>query len=163
MPPNNQIQQDQWEDITDFSPGIFSHDNTNAPTSDRLFPAPKGAADAAGTYGCICLPNGGLSACLGQTASYEWTEPDNLTNYVVGLLVHGELSDGTTEAFVIIEHDDGTLHYFYAYSYIIETTTFSLVTASTKPTAPGVGFGAPYPAFTRVNLVTISAVTLGTS
>lgn len=162
MPPNNQIQQDQWLDITDFSPGIFSHDNTNLPNNDRLLPAPKGAADAAGTYSCMCLPNGGLGALPAVTQTYDWEQALGDTTYLVGLLVHNELSDGTTEALAIIEFDDGSNHYWTVYSYIPETDTWNIVATTTAATTPGI-FGSPYPQFTRVNLIEVGSVTLNNS
>jgi hypothetical protein len=53
-------------DITDFSPGIYNNSLIAAGppvgllSDPGLFPAPPGAADAAGTFGCMAMPNGGL-------------------------------------------------------------------------------------------------------
>lgn len=165
MPANNQLHQDQWLDITDFSAGCYSHDNTPSPTQvDRLLPAPPGAADAAGTYGCLCLPQGGLGALPALVDAYTWTATDNGagTNYLVGLLIHDELGDGNTEAFVINEFDDGVNRYYDAYSYIVETTTFTAIQTNTESTASGL-FGAPYPVFTRANLIFVATVSLSTT
>lgn len=51
-------------DITDFSPGIYDNSviafGTPANDVPGIFPAPPGAADATGTFGCMAEPNGGL-------------------------------------------------------------------------------------------------------
>ena len=111
---------------------------------------------------CMCLPNGGLGALPRMTQEYLWTEPIGANSYIVGLLVHNELTDGTTEAVVIIEYDDGTTHYWTAYSYIPDTETFTEIVGKTASTSPGI-FGSPYPQFTRVNLITVAGVTLNDS
>lgn len=53
-------------DITDFSPGIYDSSlnivsNPTGVTMDPgIFPAPPGASDIVGTFGCMALPTGGL-------------------------------------------------------------------------------------------------------
>lgn len=49
-------------DITDFSPGIYDNGLIAGGSVEGIFPAPPGAADATGTFGCMNLPNGGLGA-----------------------------------------------------------------------------------------------------
>lgn len=160
MPPNTEAEhQDQWVEIADFSPGIYSY-NPSASTSDRLLPAPPGAADAAGTYACLALPNGGLGALPGVTQTYTWPGAFKTgTNYLVGFLIHDELGSGNTEAVIISEYDDGVNHKWQAYSYVLETASNNLIINTSQPSAAGI-FGSPYPQMTRAFLIEISAATL---
>jgi hypothetical protein len=151
LPNPKNIHEEQWLDISDFSAGAYSHDNTVS-SSDRLLGAPPGAHDPAGTYSCLCLPNGGLGALAG--VGQTWTWPDNngtgsVINYVTGLLVHDEI--GVIEAIVMIEWDDGTNHYFICDSYNLNASTKTNICATTQASG-GLNeypFGSPYPQMTR--------------
>ena len=161
MPPNDPLatHADQWVNINDFSPGIISHDHTTS-TADRLLAAPLGAADPAGTYACMALPSGGLGALPGVVNTYTWTPAAGSgTNYLVGFLAHDEMANSTTEVIAIVEWDDGTNHYWRAYSYIPDTTTATSIVSTSEASAAGI-FGAPYPQLTRVNLATVASCTL---
>lgn len=133
-------------------------------TVDRRLGAPVGAADAEVTYGCYALPNKALAALPGVTHVYAWPGSGySGTQFLVGCLIHDELDDGTTEAILISEYDDGTTHYWQAYSYIVETLATNLIVNTTNTSAAGY-FGSPYPQFTRVaNVYEISDVTTGTT
>ncbi len=150
--------EDQWYEVSDFSPGVYTHVNTTG-TFNRLLEAPKGAADAAGTYACVSLPDGGLGPWYELDHSYSYTPISGTTNYLVGFLVHDELANGDTEAFIVTEYDNGTNRHWQAYSYDITTNTFTLVQSTTEATSTGGIFGSPYPQFTRVNLTFVTGVT----
>ena len=158
MPPKAPPSQSQWLTISDFTAGIYSYSETTS-TADRLNPAPPGAADAAGTYSCMGLPKGGLCALPGVTATYTWPLTNGATTYLVGLLVHDELSNGDTEAVIIGEYDNGTNHIWGAASYILETNTATSIVETTEATSAGI-FGSPYPQLTRANLTLVNGVTV---
>ncbi len=158
MPTKAQPSQSQWLTISDFTAGIYSYSETTS-TADRLNPAPPGAADAAGTYSCMGLPKGGLCALPGVTETYAWPLTSGTTTYLVGLLVHDELADGTTEAIIIGEYDNGTNHIWGAASYILETNTATSIVETTEASAAGI-FGSPYPQLTRANLTLVNGVTV---
>ena len=155
-----QAQTDQWLHINDFAAGCINYSETTS-TAERLDPAPPGAADPTLTYSCIALPTGGLTALPEMINGYVWGGASSgaTTAYLVGWLVHDELANGDTEAFVISEYDDGTNHYWQAYSFDLNTIAWNLIQNSTETSAAGI-FGSPYPQFTRVNLTTIAAVTV---
>ncbi len=137
----------QWLDLADFSAGIY--DYTSVSTQAPNVPGPKGAADPYFTHSCIALPGGGLGPLPAVAQEYTWTPTAYPTNYIVGLLVHDELSNGDTEVFVIQEADNGTTHIWQPFSYIAETTTFTAAGLGTsEPSAAGI-FGSPYPQLTR--------------
>ncbi len=161
MPNQPPAQTDQWLHITDFSAGCINYSETSGQGAHRFDPAPPGAADPAETYSCIALPAGGLGALPEMTQTYEWNgiSVGGQTAYLVGFLVHDELADGHTEAFVIVEFDDGFTHHYEVDSYIVETNAITQILLDNTPTNPGI-FGAPYPAMTRVNMTTVAAVTV---
>ena len=170
MPPKE--PQSQWLRIEDFSPGIYSAGGTVTGNATNRHPAaPLGSADPLGTYSCYSIPSGALAALPGITQTYTW--PDTATHgydhgasrptYVVGLLIHDELSTGNTEAILIGEFDDGSNHYWKAYSYILETTTKTDLIGTTNASAAGI-FGSPYPQMTRSAASNaISAVSSGST
>ena len=160
--PANDLHGEQLLEIDDFSPGVYSFDNTTS-TADRLVPSPKGAADAASTYSCQALPNGGLGAGPSMVQAYAWPTTIGATTYLVGFLVHDELANGNTEVIAIFEWDDGVNRKWQAYSYIVETTTATAIVSTSNATGAGL-FGSPYPAMTRVaNGYAITACTIGVS
>ena len=138
----------EWLDLSDFSAGIYDYSRVAAQAPN--VPGPKGAADPNQTFSCMALPAGGLGPLPGVGAYYQW--PGDYVagpgNYITGLLVHDELSNGTTEAFTTFEGDDGTTHYFQAWSYIPETNTGALIVQYNPASFAGL-FGSPYPAMTR--------------
>ena len=157
--PQPDEMQDQWLEVSDFSPGCYSHTNTTG-NIDRLLEAPPGACDGTSTFACSALPNGGLAALPRLDSSYGFTPTHSTTtpNYIVGLLVHDELANGHTEAFVIVEYDDGTHHSWSAYSYDIEATAFNAIVNTFNATGVGI-FGSPYPTFTRAYVTSLTGVT----
>lgn len=155
MPPKEQnIHGDQWLDISDFSPGAFSHDNTVS-GNQRLLPAPPGAHDPSGTFACLCLPNGGLGALQGVGETWDWPIEQgsgSVITYLGGLLIHDDLVNGTIEAIIIDEYDDGTNHFFFAASFILDTSTATSIVATTEASG-GLNefpYGSPYPFMTRM-------------
>ena len=159
--PKDPVTEDPtlWISIDDFSPGCYSNGGVIVGNSvDRQLAAPLGAADAENTWSCYALPSKSLAALPGITESYPWGGASSGTHtaYLVGLLVHDQLNDGTTEAYAISEYDDGTNHHWQAYSFILESTSWNLSTSTTEATSAGI-FGSPYPQFTRVNLTEIGS------
>ena len=142
----------QWLELEDFTAGIY--DYTHVAGTNPNVPCPPGAADPDQTWSCIALPKGGLGPLPAMSGTTDWpgdyiTGPDN---FIVGLLVHNELSDGTYEAVAIFQADDGTDQYWQAYSIGLFGGSNNLITENIIPT-PGPGlFGSPYPALTRVAL-----------
>lgn len=140
----------QWLDLSDFSAGIYDYTHV-AGTSPNV-PGPPNAADPRFTWSCIALPKGGLGPLPKMVGETGW--PGDYVagpnNYIVGLLVHDELADGTTEAITMFQADDGTDQYWQAYSVIVENPAAGgLIVQNIIPTpGPGV-FGSPYPAMTR--------------
>lgn len=163
MPNRPPAQTDQWMHITDFSAGCINYAETTDPTAERFDPTnpAQPGADPARTFSCIALPAGGLGALPALTTTWNWAGTSSGTNtaYLVGMLVHDELTNGDTEAFVISEWDDGTNHHWEADSFIVETLTSTNIVSTTEASSPGC-FGSPYPTFTRVNLTAISGVTV---
>ena len=147
-----------WIELDDFTAGCYDYTSISGGTPN--VPAPKGAADATQTFACIALPSGGLGPLPGVAQAYSWPLTNGTTTYLVGLLVHDELNDGTTEAVIIGEYDNGTNHIWGAASYILETTTATSIVETTEASAVGI-FGSPYPQFTRASpLVEVTGVTL---
>lgn len=154
MPPTERVDPDaiKYLKLDDFSAGCYSNGGSVVGnTTDRSLPAPPGAADAENTYACYAIPSGGLAALPGITATYVW--PGNFkasgTTYVTGILIHDELGNGTTEAILIGEYDDGVNHQMQAMSYVIETVTATNIVLTTETTGVGI-FGSPYPQMTRM-------------
>ena len=160
----------QWIRIEDFSPGIYSASGTVVDaTANRTPAAPLGSADPNNTWSCYSIPSGSLVALPGITQTYTW--PDTSTNgydhgaarptYIVGLLIHDELGSYNTEAIVMAEFDDGSNHYWKAYSYILETAALNTIVGTTNVSAAGI-FGSPYPQMSRAAAgLPITAVTVG--
>ena len=148
--------KDQWLQVTDFTAGCINYAETSSPAAHRLNPAPPGAADPTETYSCVALPTGGLGALPELSASYGWggLSSGAHTAYLVGFLIHDDLTNGDTEAFVISEFDNGTNHYWQAYSFVVETSTWNFIINTTEATGAGI-FGSPFPSFTRVNETTV--------
>lgn len=174
MPNEAEPKEGTWVSIADFTPGCYSSGGAvTGNTSDRMLAAPIGAADAIHTWSCYALPNKSLAALPGVTKTYTWPDTSatgynmgpgiggNTSTYVVGVLVHDELGNGDTEAILIGEFDNGTNHYWQAYSYVLETSTLNSIVSTTNTSALGI-FGSPYPQFTRVaNAFLISGFTSG--
>jgi len=152
----------QWKRISDFTPGIW--DSTGLASqpyraAGALANYPEGSADPYATYNCIGRPTGGLAPLPAMTGTWNW-QADSLpatTIYIVGLLVHGQMLNGLTEAFVAIEYDTGsgsTAHVFDSYSFnvVVGTNTSSYYNRIYYNTAVTQGtnvFGSPYPFMTR--------------
>lgn len=139
-----------WTILSDFSAGCYNY--TSVPDTAPIVPGQgQTPADPLETYRCIGLPGGGLGPLPALVQSYEWT-PDSNTEgltYLVGFLVHDELTDGGIEIFSIIEYDNGTNHFWNAYSWDSDSDSFNSIVSTEEASAAGV-FGSPYPAMTRV-------------
>jgi hypothetical protein len=145
----------QWLRIEDFSPGCYS--NAVIATGNNghgQLAAPIGSADAENTWSCCSNPAKSLVALPELTQVYNWPTDYNPSGntYVVGLLVHDELADGTTEAVIMSQYWNGsTTSYWQACSYILESaSTHSVASVTYSDTAGGI-FGSPYPAMTRTS------------
>ena len=144
----------QWVHIDDFTPGVY--DNSFISVAEPKLSAPLGSADATATFCCAALKaNYGLGPLPALTTTYTYTPsfPGTLTKYfVVGFIINPGLGAVEDEAIIIIEGDDGTNHYVKAYSTIPQTGITNAITGPTITSATVAGiFGAPYPAFTRLN------------
>ncbi len=139
----------KWIELSDFTAGLYNYSDVS--TADPNIPAPKGAAHPDHTWACISLPQGGLGPLPKMVQTYAWPTSYNTTGttYVVGLLVHDDLADGTTEAVIIAEYDNGTNHSWIASSEILETLANTDIVSTTNVSAVGIE-GSPYPFMTRM-------------
>lgn len=142
-----------WVHVDDFSPGIF--DASYISTAEPIISAPIGAASAKGTFACASITGGALAPlpALTQQVAYPVSFPGAVIIYVTGFAVNLSLDDGTTELVIIMEADNGTDHYNYAYSVIASTGGHNVIgdATETSPSTPGV-FGAAFPSWTRMSL-----------
>ena len=139
----------QWLDLADFSAGIY--DNSHVSGTNPNVPGPTNAADPDHTFSCIALPKGGLGPLPALSTVTAWPGPTvtGAGNYIVGLLVHNELADGSYEAVAIWDGNDGTTHHWQAWSVGLFGGSNDLIVDDSLPsTGPGL-FGAPYPQMTR--------------
>ena len=143
-----------WIHIDDFTPGVY--DNSYISLAEPKLSAPLGAADATATFCCGSLaPQLGLAPLPALTNTFTYTPafPGTATKlFIVGFIINPGLGNGNDEAVIILEGDDGTNHYVLAYSTSPQTGITNLITGPTITSATVAGiFGAPYPAFTRLN------------
>lgn len=141
----------QWVHIDDFSPGCF--DNTFIATEDAIVSAPVGGARADKTFCCASIPSGGLGPlpALSQSFVYPNAFPGTLgTFWIVGFIVNPGLDQNAPEIVILIEGDDGTDHYYIAYSTLPKTGSTNVIVSVTSSTTPGF-FGSPYPVWTRMS------------
>jgi hypothetical protein len=144
----------EWIHVDDFTPGCY--DNSFISLAEPKLAAPLGAADAIATFCCAGLGQGlglGPLPALTNTFLYAPSFPGTLTKFfVVGFAINPGLDSGNDEAIIILEGDDGTSHYVIAYSTIPQTGTTNTIAGPTITSGHVAGiFGAPYPAWTRIN------------
>lgn len=145
----------EWIDLADFSAGCY--DYTSIANLSPNIPAPNGSADSRLTFACVALPGGGLGPLPGVGATWDWPIEQgsgSVITYLGGLLIHDNLASGT-EAIIIDEYDDGTNHFFFAASFILETATATSIVATTESSG-GLNefpYGSPYPFMTRMSAV----------
>ena len=145
----------KYEEITDFTAGIYDASAIVASTPTSTpgpFPAPKGAADAAATFQCIALNQGGLGPLPAMVADYDLTDLGITTDlpvagYLVGLI--NTLVTSEDEFVVIIEYlnPDNNL---YAWSAVLGTSTANLIYHNNSGTNLGRPAGSAFPFATRV-------------
>ncbi len=145
----------QWIHIDDFSPGCY--DGSNISIESPELSAPLGAAQRSGTYCCSVLPGGALGPLPGIASSLPVSTIGGLPGtsilaLLAGVIITPYLNNGHYEIVTILEADDGTHHYVSATSYESVAAALHTITGPTETvnTTPGF-FGAPYPAFTRLN------------
>ena len=145
----------QWVHIDDFSPGCFSpsNDSISSPKSNQ----PNGAADINGTFACAAFKGGSLGPLPGVGNGLAYSAlgglPGTATqSLLAGFIITPQLNDDNFEVVFVFESDDGVHRYYVAVSYL-HGSTATVITGPTRttPTAGTGYFGAPYPAFTRVN------------
>lgn len=145
----------EWVHIDDFSPGCF--DPSNISTASPVTNQPPGAADIDHTFMCSSLVNGSLGPLPlfvdGLTyAAYGGLPGTSTESVLVGFIITPQLDDGNFEIVAIFESDDGTDHYVVAASYT-PGGAVNIISGPTDTSATTGGFfGAPYPAFTRMNV-----------
>ena len=153
-PPSKGKETYQWLNINDFTPGVY--DNSFISTADPKLSAPLGAADAVATFCCAALgPNLGLGPLPALTNQFVYTPsfPGSLTRwFTVGFIINPGLDNDDDEAVIILEGDDGTNHYVLAYSTVVQSAVTAVISGPTITSGTVAGiFGAPYPAWTRMN------------
>lgn len=156
VPPPRKGYPLQWVHIDDFSPG--GYDGSHVSTEQPEVSAPLGASQFQNTFCCAVIPGGALGplpALTTQLALNTLTGGLPGTSslaLVTGFIITPQLNDGHYEVVVLLEADDGTHHYVQGWSYepsVGSPHSIGNVT-NTSATTPGF-FGAPYPAFTRMN------------
>lgn len=145
----------QWIHIDDFSPGCY--DGSNISIEQPVLSAPLGAAERDQTFCCSVLPGGSLGPLPALISQRPFSDLGGLQGAATFALIAGvaitlQLDNGGYEVVVINEQDDGVNHYVIGASFYSSTNVVNLITGPTitSPTTPGF-FGAPYPAFTRMN------------
>lgn len=145
----------QWLHIDDFSPGCY--DPSNISTVEPVTGQAPGAADITGTFACSVIKGGSLGPLPALVSSVPYATfggfPGTSTvTLLAGFIVVPQLDDGNYEVVAIFESDDGTSHYVKTYSWQPASSSLHAISGPTYTgtTSPGF-FGAPYPAFTRLN------------
>jgi hypothetical protein len=146
--------------IDDFRPGIISQAKYAYQANDNSAPVPwlgkPGAAQQAGTAGCIALPNGGLAPLPGivKTVSSGFTPASGATAYINGAVIHG-LAFNDDEIVYGIETKFANARQFQLTSYIdgvgVTSPIFGVGPATDTGTS---GINALTGALTRVNPTT---------
>lgn len=152
--PNGKGPEPKWLHIDDFSPGCMDSSNisTVSPRTGRV----PGAADIGGTFACSVISGGSLGPLPAIVHSEPYSSFSGLpgvstVSLVAGFIVTPQLDSGNYEVVAIFESDDGINHYVKAYSFVPGVGLNPIVGPSiTSGTVAGF-FGAPYPAFTRLN------------
>jgi hypothetical protein len=141
--------------IDDFSPG--GYDGSHISIESPEISAPLGACSLRNTYCCAVLPGGGLGPLPARTQALPFSTIGGLPGsatlaLIAGFILTQNLNTGGNEVVTVIEADDGTNHYVKATSYNDNTTVLTTITGPTATYGTVAGFfGAPYPAFTRMN------------
>lgn len=146
----------QWVHIDDFSPGCFdgSHTSSEQPVTSQ----PLGSAYLPNTYCCAVIPGGALGPLPALTRSLPVSTIGGLPGastvaLIAGFIIVPQLDDGSFQVVTIIEADDGTDHYVVAKSYLDLGAVVATIAGPTITSGTVAGFfGAPYPAFTRMNV-----------
>lgn len=151
VPKQGEEQRYEWTHIDDFTPGCY--DNSFISLADPHLSAPPGAADAVATWCCAALAQGqglGPLPALATEAGDTPALPAGTTSaFLVGLAVNPGLDNVHDELILMFEADDGTTHYFRAYSDDVQSADVNEILAITGTSQPGI-FGAPYPTWTRM-------------
>lgn len=144
----------QWVHIDDFTPGCF--DPSNDSVSSARSNQPNGAADINGTYACSVIKGGSLGPLPGVGNGLAYSAlgglPGTATeSLLAGFIITPQLNNDDYEVVFVFESDDGTDHYVVAVSYL-HGGTATVISGPTITSGTIAGFfGAPYPAFTRLN------------
>lgn len=145
----------QWIHIDDFSPGCY--DPSNISTAEPVTGQAPGSADITGTFACSVIKGGSLGPLPALVSSVPYSTfggfPGASTlTLLAGFIVTPQLDDGNYEVVAIFESDDGASHYLKTFSYEPATASLHAISGPTITSASQAGFfGAPYPAFTRLN------------
>lgn len=145
----------QWIHIDDFSPGCY--DGSNISIEQPVISAPLGAAERSQTFCCSVIAGNALGPLPALISQRPFSDLGGLQGAATSALLAGiaitlQLDDGGYEVVAINEQDDGTTHYVIAGSFYSSTNAVNLISGPTNNSATTPGFfGAPYPAYTRVN------------
>lgn len=138
--------------------GVF--DNTFISTTEPTTPAPIGGADATATFCCASLNTGGLGplpriVARGLPPSF----PGGTTSgTLVGFAINPGLGLGNTEAIIMMEFDNGSDHYFEAYSLVVESNSIHNIVNNSGTTIGSEIGGCAYPEWTRVSTQPVEGV-----
>lgn len=157
--PNRQQSADskglQFIDIDDFTPGIYDASNIAFSSPTVLpgpFVAPIGSADAAETWQCIALAQGGLGPAPAMIADYDLTQLGitsdlPVVGWLVGLL--NTLVTNEDEFVVCIEYlnPDNAL---FVWSAVLGTSDAALIYSNVSGTNLSRPAGCAFPFATRV-------------
>lgn len=145
----------QWLHIDDFSPG--GYDGSHISTEDVVNSAPLGACSLRQTWACAAIVGGALGPLPGRKVVKPFSTIGGLPGaatlaLLAGVAITPELNNGGNELVTIVEADDGTNHFVKATSFNDNTLALNTISGPTQTygTTPGF-FGAPYPAYTRMN------------
>src|SRR3974390_186800 len=145
----------QWVRIEDFSPG--GYDGSNISTENPVISAPLGACSFRNTFCCSSIVGGALGPLPALTTTYPVSTVANIPSgasywLVAGFITTKQLSSEPYEIVSTLEAWDTTNRHVLTTSYVPAISSLHTITGPTYTTAGANGFfGAPYPAFTRMN------------
>ena len=143
-----------WMHLDDWTPGLYdkSYVATDTPLAN---PAPINSGDPSETWCCTALPSGGLAPLpnIAEIKNFPDAFPGTATLvYLTVMTGNPTLDSGGIEIIYAWEADDGTDHYFNAFSYLPDhspSPAHNNIETITAPSYPGY-FGAPFPMWTRM-------------
>jgi hypothetical protein len=155
-PAQSPEEQYDWVHIDDFSPG--GYDGSNISTVDPVVSAPLGACNFRNTFCCSSITGGALGPLPAKTTSYPVSTVANIPGgapywLVAGFITTKQLVANGYEIVSVLEAFDGANTHLLTTSYVPAVPALNTISGATYTHAGSAGFfGAPYPAFTRMNV-----------